>query len=229
MKAHLTAAATAASLPLPPPKPPSFSSSSSSFAAEDNPQKEFGFSDPVFDIVLQDRESETESTNPTRKRSKRDGKPPETVKKSPEEDLALCLMMLSRDRWIQNQNQNENQKLKAIGKRKKCEKCRKQFRSYRALFSHENICRLETELEEEEEGNDGRRRRRRMFKCPFCMKNFGSGQALGGHKRSHILSSTTTNNSSVSFKLQISLIDLNLPAPIEEHDYTLVSHSSQIC
>lgn len=108
---------------------------------------------------------------------------------------------------------------KPIRRKKKCEKCCKQFRSYRALFSHERICELKTELEEEEESfrNGGNRR---IFKCPFCLKLFGSGQALGGHKRSHLLSS---GNGSVSLKVEISLIDLNLPAPLEEDDYSVVS------
>ncbi|XP_038875408.1 zinc finger protein ZAT9 [Benincasa hispida] len=253
MKAHLTAAAA---LPFTPPKPPS--SSSSSFAADDddlqfppedkptlyelreNPKKNFRFSDPVFNIVLQDRESETESKNPTRKRSKRWRKQPLTEAEpassvsdaSPEEDLALCLMMLSRDQWIKNQNQKRSfeelgskiKVKKGIRRKKKCEKCKKQFRSYRALFSHEKICQLETEQEQEQEQeeslkNDGNRR---IFKCPFCYKLFGSGQALGGHKRSHLVSST---NASVSLKLQISLIDLNLPAPLEEDDYSVVSEA----
>ncbi|KGN50254.1 zinc finger protein ZAT9 isoform X2 [Cucumis sativus] len=239
MKAHLTA--PAAALPFPPPKPPPSPSSSSSSDHDESTLYElrgnskgrnFRFSDPVFNIVLQDRESETESKNPTRKRSKRWRKPevePEPASSvsdaSPEEDLAVCLMMLSRDRWIKNQNHNERRSSfeelgskirvkKGIRRKKKCEKCKEQFRSYRALFSHEKIC--QSEQEEEQEGS-----RRRIFKCPFCYKLFGSGQALGGHKRSHLLSST--NNSSVSFKLQISLIDLNLPAPLEEDDYSVVS------
>ncbi|KAL0542112.1 hypothetical protein IC582_022202 [Cucumis melo] len=238
MKAHLTA----------PPKPPP--SPSSSFSdhdestlyelREENPKRgDFRFSDPVFNIVLQDRESETESKNPTRKRSKRWRKPEVELEvepassvsdASPEEDLAICLMMLSRDRWVESQNQNEGRSWfeelgskikvkKGIRRKKKCEKCKKQFRSYRALFSHEKICQSEQEEEEEEEEEEGNRRR--IFKCPFCYKLFGSGQALGGHKRSHLVS--TTNNSSVSLKLQISLIDLNLPAPLEEDDYSVVS------
>ncbi|CAK9311105.1 unnamed protein product [Citrullus colocynthis] len=251
MKAHLTAAAA---LPLPPPKPPSTSSSSTDddddddfqFLPEDkptlyelreNPKRNFRFSDPVFNIVLQDRESETESKNPTRKRSKRWRKPPPVEAEpgssvsdaSPEEDLAVCLMMLSRDQWIKNQNQNQERSFdelgstikvkKGIRRKKKCEKCKKQFRSYRALFSHEKICRLETEQEQEQEEIFKNEGNTRIFKCPFCYKLFGSGQALGGHKRSHLASSA---NGSVSLKLQISLIDLNLPAPLEEDDYSVV-------
>ncbi|XP_022996407.1 zinc finger protein ZAT4-like [Cucurbita maxima] len=265
MKAHLTAAPA---LPLPPSKPPTIhvalpsSTSSSSAAADDslesehdptlyevreNPNTNFRFSDPVFDIVLQDRESETDSRNPTCNRSKRRRQPPleppepasSVSYTSPEEDLAMCLMMLSRDRRIENQNQIPNQfeKIRAkkpLRRKKKCQKCTKHFRSYRALFSHEKICQLKTELEEEEEEEEKQEHfknggnRRRIFKCPFCFKLFGSGQALGGHKRSHFVSSTNGGvsvDSSVSLKMEISLIDLNLPAPLEEDDYSVVSNA----
>ncbi|KAJ0048790.1 hypothetical protein Pint_15864 [Pistacia integerrima] len=159
-----------------------------------------------------DRESETESKNPTRRRSKRTRKifttsqqsqedqntkvkkpscsesptEPEPVSSvsdtSPEEDVAMCLMMLSRDVWMRN---NE---------------------------------------EEEEEEGDGNGKKR----CPFCFKVFGSGQALGGHKRSHLLPSSTTAAAATatvthSAKFDNGLIDLNLPAPLEEDDYSVVS------
>nr|GEU76676.1 hypothetical protein [Tanacetum cinerariifolium] len=46
----------------------------------------------------------------------------------------------------------------------------------------------------------------KVHECDVCFKVFGSGQALGGHKRSHV---------NVG-KPKINLIDLNLPAPIDE-------------
>ncbi|XP_028112256.1 zinc finger protein ZAT1-like [Camellia sinensis] len=63
-----------------------------------------------------------------------------------------------------------------------------------------------------------------QHECPICFKVFSSGQALGGHKRSHLIgaSSEAKNNQSSGVVIQkpISeirdLLDLNLPAPVEE-------------
>ncbi|KAL6983380.1 hypothetical protein U1Q18_016766 [Sarracenia purpurea var. burkii] len=57
--------------------------------------------------------------------------------------------------------------------------------------------------------------------CPICHKVYKSGQALGGHKRSHFLggSEQKTNQTAV-IEQELSevpdLLDLNLPAPAEE-------------
>ncbi|XP_061341117.1 zinc finger protein ZAT1-like [Gastrolobium bilobum] len=278
MKAHL------ATLPLP-PKPEPFTESlvslsyfSSSpeeeeeeekaliYGLRENPKKSFRLADPEFSFapdtgsVVQDRESETESKNPTRQRSKRNRKssfvvshtqnlePPKNPKMSfivslstqptepepmssvsntsPEEDVAMCLMMLSRDKWRKNnvvehvQEQEEQGKISLNGCNKEikfkrvrgkhmCDNCGKVFRSSRALGSHRSICRGE--------GNNDK-----IFECPFCHKVFGSGQALGGHKRSHLMpSSSSTANDCV--RLKESFIDLNLPAPEEEDNLSVVS------
>jgi hypothetical protein len=54
--------------------------------------------------------------------------------------------------------------------------------------------------------------------CPICFRVFRSGQALGGHKRSHFFGGSEERT--VVIKQELSefpgLIDLNLPAPIEE-------------
>ncbi|XP_059443374.1 zinc finger protein ZAT4 [Corylus avellana] len=303
MKAHL------ATLPLP-PKPQqqladraeSASSSSSSSGEEqedgeaeekalvyglrENPKKSFRLADPEFSFavdagsVVQDRESETESKNPTRRRSKRNRKPGvvgesqsttpdlELVKKaklrkpslsespeamssvsdtSPEEDVAMCLMMLSRDIRMRRNNGEQDQehgkkqversikikeqeepeeiKIRRVRGKHRCEKCRKTFRSYQALGSHKTICYRD------EAGHGGNER---IFECPFCDKVFGSGQALGGHKRSHLLASSATaaanaaasasaSAAASSSKFEISVIDLNLLPPAEEDDFSVVS------
>ncbi|ESW29301.1 hypothetical protein PHAVU_002G058900 [Phaseolus vulgaris] len=215
------------------------------YALRENPKKCFRLADPEFNSgsVVQDRESETESKNPTRRRSKRPRRPansqpkarpklsfmesPEPVSSvsdtSPEEDVAMCLMMLSRDRWSKNTNAAvgsdaleeeeersvEEIKLRRVRRKHQCESCEKTFRSSRALGSHRSICGGS--------GNDSK-----IFECPFCSKVFGSGQALGGHKRSHLVpSSSSTANDSTRFK--DSFIDLNLPAPTEEDDLSVVS------
>nr|BAA19926.1 PEThy; ZPT4-2 [Petunia x hybrida] len=53
--------------------------------------------------------------------------------------------------------------------------------------------------------------------CPFCPRMFKSGQALGGHKRSHFIVSSENHYqaSAVQGKI-VDLLDLNLPAPVED-------------
>ncbi|KAI5655714.1 hypothetical protein M9H77_32901 [Catharanthus roseus] len=233
------------------------------YGLRENPKKSFRLADPEFldvsggsVIVLQDRESETESTRkPTRRRSKRTRKmfvakiddelelqnkkekkmvikPNSTheslvssvssdTNNSPEEDLALCLIMLSRDVWSTK-----------ICRKFQCEICRKIFTSSQALGSHKTIHKKIIKNCPENNNNGDEK----VHECPFCGKVFGSGQALGGHKRSHFLTSSTTTtttttapapapalppflaSASSSSKLHEGLmIDLNLPAPMEEN------------
>ncbi|KAG6601469.1 Zinc finger protein ZAT4, partial [Cucurbita argyrosperma subsp. sororia] len=61
---------------------------------------------------------------------------------------------------------------------------------------------------------------KKKHKCPICFKAFKSGQALGGHKRSHVVGSleeasivTRPESNGMS-----GLIDLNVPAPMEEEE-----------
>lgn len=200
----------------------------------------------------QDRESETDSThNPTRRRSKRtihkkeqqtqDNHEIEYSKKSKhsesvtesapvssvsdasqDEEVALCLMMLSRDNrvWLRRetreeksvQDTNDSAELTTRGARTKC-------KTDRALLGHgghqERESRKEYQAKNNNNNNNGGEKK--IYECPFCLKVFGSGQALGGHKRSHLLASTSNSNkvrddhSKSSFSL-----DLNLPAPIDD-------------
>ncbi|CAI0463053.1 unnamed protein product [Linum tenue] len=57
----------------------------------------------------------------------------------------------------------------------------------------------------------------KTHECPFCSKVFKSGQALGGHKRSHFVGAA--DDATVVIKQQVGLIDLNLPAPVEEEQH----------
>ncbi|XWS37293.1 hypothetical protein CRYUN_Cryun19dG0030700 [Craigia yunnanensis] len=55
--------------------------------------------------------------------------------------------------------------------------------------------------------------------CPICLKVFPSGQALGGHKRSHLVAEAKENQTIVIQKPIPEIrdfLDLNLPAPVEE-------------
>ncbi|KAE8708312.1 AP2/ERF domain-containing transcription factor [Hibiscus syriacus] len=225
------------------------------YRLRENPKKSLRFADPGFSFavdsgsVVQYAESETESRNPTRRRSKRYRKPgtnttttageikktemlrkpslvesptePEPVSSasdtSPEQHVALCLMMLSRDVWkrknVEQKSVQESSMIKI-----RCEKRKKTFRSYYTLDEHKVVC-SETKKTGKVAAavvvgsNDSR-----IFECPLCYRVFGSGQALGGHKRSHLLAAANSG------KFDNNLIDLNLPAPLEDDDeFSVVS------
>ncbi|MCL7043581.1 hypothetical protein MKW94_007412 [Papaver nudicaule] len=63
--------------------------------------------------------------------------------------------------------------------------------------------------------------KKNKHECPICFKVFSSGQALGGHKRSHLVGGSDTRNSPtivIQQRLPVmrDLLDLNLPAPNDE-------------
>lgn len=269
------------------------------YGLRENPKKSFRLVDPQFldaASVVQDRESETESTRkPTRRRSKRTRrmlvakvdvdvvvddddvvvkvqdmiKPSSTESlvvelepvssvsdTSPEEDLALCLILLSRDVWSTTFSDNSDVlKLSPTHTKFQCEICSKVFASSQALGSHRTSHNKKIKMnfppEVNNNNNEGESKQfiksnnngviknavKKVHECPFCGKVFGSGQALGGHKRSHLMSSSTTTTTTTtttpsssakpgdslvdsnSAKIQEALmIDLNLPAPTEEEE-----------
>ncbi|CAH8253502.1 unnamed protein product [Arabidopsis lyrata] len=65
----------------------------------------------------------------------------------------------------------------------------------------------------------GAKKKNKGHECPICFRVFKSGQALGGHKRSHFIGNqehrTLVIQHQVSHEMH-TLIDLNLPAPIDE-------------
>ncbi|KAM2695647.1 hypothetical protein EV1_040123 [Malus domestica] len=275
---------------------------------------EFSFAAHAGSVVLQDRESETESSkNPTRRRSKRtrkssvmelhhhhnhiqyhhhqklealkkiklknkvvsskDSFEPEPVSSisdaTREEDVAFCLMMLSRDKWRKQDHNHQHEqeqeqeqadeaersmedtedseehlikfpRIRTARRKYKCETCNKVFKSYQALGGHRashkkikasNLNPIyEPELEQENlnaAGNSSSVAERKIHECPVCFRVFSSGQALGGHKRSHVMTGSAAaaaSNSSPPFpwkslsRLGDSLIDLNLPAPVDDDE-----------
>ncbi|KAK8614040.1 hypothetical protein V6N13_122418 [Hibiscus sabdariffa] len=224
-----------------------------SYGLRENPKKSLRFADPQFSFapdsgsVVQDRESETESRNPTRRRSKRKSKvgsthdikkpkmstspslidsPPPTEPEplssvsdtSPEEDVAMCLMLLSRDAWKRNSVERDSQKSVESLEDTELSNKKKKING-----KHRKVC-SETKKTNKvaAAGNDSKR-----FECPFCYRVFGSGQALGGHKRSHLLASASSSNTPAaaenSSKFNNILIDLNLPAPLEDDEFSVVS------
>jgi len=58
----------------------------------------------------------------------------------------------------------------------------------------------------------------KAHECPICNKIFRSGQALGGHKRSHFIGGSEENTLVIRPGAPAApfLIDLNLPAPVDE-------------
>ncbi|KAE8726162.1 putative expansin-B2-like [Hibiscus syriacus] len=278
------------------------------YGLRENPKRSIRMVDPEFvdagSVVLQDRESETESSrNPTRKRSKRTRKildqqqqqdddddddddeetkklkvninqlskteswaEPEPVSSisdtTTEEDVAFCLMMLSRDQWKSKVREDRDEdeddeedeeesdesegyiKLSKVNNRTarakyRCETCNKVFKSYQALgghrASHKKIkanpaaATYETELKPENVATCSMAEKK-VHECPVCFRVFSSGQALGGHKRSHItgqVAETTTKTAvKSSKKLGNSMIDLNLPAPVDDDDASQIELSA---
>ncbi|KAL9302851.1 Zinc finger protein ZAT4 [Arabidopsis thaliana] len=250
-------------------------SDASSSSGEFDNQKMNRLDDELeFDFAEDDDvESETESSriNPTRRRSKRTRKlgsfdfdfeklttsqPSELVAEpehhssasdtTTEEDLAFCLIMLSRDKWKQQKKKkqrveedetdhdSEDYKSSKSRGRFKCETCGKVFKSYQALGGHRashkknKACMTKTEQVETEYVLGVKEKK--VHECPICFRVFTSGQALGGHKRSHGSNIGAGRGLSVSQIVQIEeevsvkqrMIDLNLPAPYEEDETSLV-------
>ncbi|XP_065007534.1 zinc finger protein ZAT9-like [Musa acuminata AAA Group] len=206
-----------------------------------NPRKSFRLVDPEFSSstfaaveaagscdVVQDGESETESPRGQRLPTKRpcratappldqpEGEPMSSVSDAtPEEDIALCLMMLSRDSWaatvedrpLDGSDDEDTRRPAARSRppprkgrsRYQCSACKKVFRSYQALGGHRashkrtNGCRPVTEprINSEADSVDANADAK-VHECPLCFRVFSSGQALGSHKRSHLTSSATT-------------------------------------
>ncbi|KAF3795215.1 Zinc finger protein [Nymphaea thermarum] len=138
---------------------------------------------------------------------------------SPEEDVAISLMLLSRDvRALTDSSIAASSSplgLRSKRRRKfQCGTCKKLFPSYQALGGHraghkktKGGC-APSGLGLPELFGD-----RKIHECPFCFRVFGSGQALGGHKRTHF--------SGAGFGIPMpetddSMLDLNLPATIDD-------------
>nr|GEU97505.1 hypothetical protein [Tanacetum cinerariifolium] len=61
-------------------------------------------------------------------------------------------------------------------------------------------------------------KKRKGHECPICFRMFKSGQALGGHKRSHFLNGSIDHYAAMEHEAPScsDMIDLNLPAPEED-------------
>lgn len=243
----------------------SYSSSSSSegeesrgagYGLRENPKKSVKVVDPEFSFavvdagsVVHDRESESEAVSP-RRRSKLRRRSVEVVEElassvsdtTPEEDVALCLMMLSRDIWLcrhappsfEVEEESEPDPpppppppppAKLRRHKFQCGTCKKVFRSYQALGGHRaNHKKSRACLPAVAGEVDAESDQPKVHQCPFCYRVFSSGQALGGHKRSHLSGAGAAGDP--AGKMVESLIDLNLPAPVEEDQASQVELSA---
>ncbi|XP_040377110.1 zinc finger protein ZAT1-like [Oryza brachyantha] len=269
----------------------SASSASTSFTAADEEEEEdVGFKKPlsiytlrenpkrslrVSEYAFSDRESEAESTPTPAAKSARtgDGEPMSSLSYvgTPEEEVALALMMLSRDTWPSVGRRGGGEysddgsddcyalpppspapaPLAEKRTRFQCPACKKVFRSYQALGGHRashvrggrgGCCAPPLapppppppqpqpplpEHEADEEDMDGKAV---PHECPYCYRVFSSGQALGGHKRSHLCSAAaaaahaqTAGASPPSQAKILGMIDLNIAPPVDEVELSAVS------
>lgn len=121
--------------------------------------------------------------------------------------------------------------------RYKCDTCNKMFRSYQALGGHRASHKKIKIVKEEKEPQPVFANfensssvvvplLKKIHECPVCLRVFGSGQALGGHKRTHVIGSVATANvtaatataTTTEVRNSVSFIDLNLPAPMDDDD-----------
>ncbi|KAL6651172.1 hypothetical protein ACP70R_010097 [Stipagrostis hirtigluma subsp. patula] len=132
--------------------------------------------------------------------------------------------------------------------RYQCSACKKVFRSYQALGGHRasnvrggrgGCCapplsppppppaalQPSPECDGGEEGAKAQ-----PHECPYCFRVFSSGQALGGHKRSHLCSAAAAAAAAAATGVDppvamksLGFIDLNLPAPFDDVELSAVS------
>lgn len=122
--------------------------------------------------------------------------------------------------------------------RQQCDVCHKLFDSRKALAGHRSASSCHRKFKpfdpsgpsrdvnkfwsSKSMSNDLKKklgsRKSYSHECPICFRVFKSGQALGGHKRSHFLGSSEERSVAIDSEINKvpSLIDLNLPAPPEE-------------
>ncbi|KAA8542527.1 hypothetical protein F0562_023679 [Nyssa sinensis] len=114
-----------------------------------------------------------------------------------------------------------------------CTTCNKTFHSYQALGADSKLIKsfnnqknpIDREMvasyAEKANTSTGSKKIGKGHECPICFKVFSSGQALGGHKRSHLIgASEAKSNQPIVIQKPIpeirDLLDLNMPAPVEE-------------
>ncbi|PIN07165.1 hypothetical protein CDL12_20271 [Handroanthus impetiginosus] len=134
------------------------------------------------------------------------------------EDVAWCLVMLSRDVWISPDSEIMHRKDYT------CETCKKIFKSPQGLGNHKASHDRKAKNSVDDVCEDNVRKQKnfveeQVYKCSFCDQIFNSAQALAEHKRSHFSkvgeSSTSINISDNSREFYI---DLNMPPRTEDEE-----------
>ncbi|GJN26796.1 hypothetical protein PR202_gb14756 [Eleusine coracana subsp. coracana] len=181
---------------------------------------------------------------------------------TPEEDVALSLMMLSRDTWpspspppppppsySDDEEEEEGSGARPVGQKRtryECPACKKVFRSYQALGGHRasnvrggkgGCCAAPPPPLTTPPPSPMQQRplpayegpwklQLQPHQCPHCYRVFSSGQALGGHRRSHHCSAAPAAapiaDPPVAMK-SLGFIDLNLPAAFDDVELSAVS------
>ncbi|XP_058734601.1 zinc finger protein ZAT9-like [Vicia villosa] len=243
----------------PPPPPPTIQlsfeaesdsspSSSSLYSLRENPKRSFIFTDPnqfidAGSIILQqesETETETESSkNPTRPRSKRvrkldTAKPNDSVLSSSsdittEEDIAFCLMLLSRDNNNNWRSQTHTQTQTQRQQHNYHDQDHEQLEQHHYYVDEdEDDADADVEVEEIEEEEESEaeseeelkpmKKVRGRYKCDTCNKVFRSYQALGGHRASHKKTKQLAGDSSSQHdeKINIENINVNINVNVEK-------------
>ncbi|KAL2906693.1 Zinc finger protein ZAT9 [Bienertia sinuspersici] len=160
---------------------------------------------------------------------------------SPESDENSSKKMMKQD-YNKNcyfNSKNVNHPPSKKGSKYECDVCKKTFKTHQALGGHiishkknnngENSL-LETKISAKKvviatntKIMPSKSKKGKGHICPYCPKVFKSGQALGGHKRSHMMGVNNVGNfNNLPPRLepqhhkQPPLLDLNLPAPMDE-------------
>ncbi|KAJ0980190.1 hypothetical protein J5N97_008445 [Dioscorea zingiberensis] len=129
-------------------------------------------------------------------------------------------------RLEQNLEQCDSRKKAKYG----CSTCKKSFQSYQALGGHRAAhkrypggclgLRIDDNRIENTNSDASMElvnpKKGKSHECLICGKCFSSGQALGGHKRSHLVASGADGCVADQNPVIPDLLDLNLPAPVDE-------------
>nr|GMD70727.1 zinc finger protein ZAT1-like [Ipomoea batatas] len=152
-----------------------------------------------------------------------------------EENIAMCLLMLSDDVRGDSGTIMKRRKTSKDKENFRCEICNGVFKCSQALGSHRTAHRNKM-MNAGAGGFDREKLRnlgvkvegKRLHECPFCGKIFGSGQALGGDKRSHSSSGSSKLDESLMVDsnpddndVLNTMIDLNFPAQVEDDNRDL--------
>ncbi|KAJ0084609.1 hypothetical protein Patl1_30561 [Pistacia atlantica] len=163
-----------------------------------------------------------------------------------EEDMANCLIMLAQgDASRQIQQQKVSSIITSTSSKAgfyvyECKTCNRSFPSFQALGGHRASHKKPKLIIEEKKSpvvaaevngdsveETANSKANKIHECSICGSEFTSGQALGGHMRRHRATAAATvvnqvgggANNSEAIR-SILPLDLNLPAPPEDHDHS---------